>query len=57
MNYKNNNISITGPNKTAVFTLSDRIPIDHTVSFRDAITKDVYNTKNTLYDLFLVTLT
>ena len=52
MNYKNNNISITGPNKTAVFTLSDRIPIDHTVSFRDALTKDVYNTKNTLYDLF-----
>lgn len=52
MNYKNNNINITGPNKTAVFTLSDRIPIDHTVSFRDALTKDVYNTKNTLYDLF-----
>ncbi len=52
MNYKKNDINITGPNKTAVFTLSDRIPIDHTVSFRDALTKDIYNNKNTLYDLF-----
>ena len=53
MNYNKNNIDRFGPNKTAVFTLSDKIPIDHTVSFRDALTKDVYNTKNTLYDLFL----
>tara|TARA_B100001769_G_scaffold271658_2_gene264818 strand:- start:8062 stop:8556 length:495 start_codon:yes stop_codon:yes gene_type:complete len=52
MNYNKNNIDKFGPNKTAVFTLSDKIPIDHTVSFRDALTKDVYNTKNTLYDLF-----
>jgi len=52
MNYQKNDINITGPNKTAVFTLSDRIPIDHTVSFRDALTKDIYNNKNTLYDLF-----
>tara|TARA_B100001559_G_C16467256_1_gene607192 strand:- start:762 stop:1256 length:495 start_codon:yes stop_codon:yes gene_type:complete len=52
MNYKKNDINITGPNKTAVFTLSDRIPIDHTVSFRDALTKDIYNNKNTLYDHF-----
>lgn len=53
MNYnKNNNIDRFGPNKTAVFTLSDKIPIEHTVSFRDAITEDVYKTKNTLYDLF-----
>ena len=52
MNYKKNDINITGPNKTAVFTLSDRIPIDHTVSFRDALTKDIYSNKNTLYDLF-----
>ena len=52
MNYNKNNIDRFGPNKTAVFTLSDKIPIDHTVSFRDALTKDVYNTKNTLYDLF-----
>ena len=52
MNYKKNDINITGPNKTAVFTLSDRIPIDHTVSFRDALTKDIYNNKNTLYDIF-----
>ena len=52
MNYNKNNIDRFGPNKTAVFTLSDKIPIDHTVSFRDALTEDVYNTKNTLYDLF-----
>lgn len=52
MNYTKNDINITGPNKTAVFTLSDRIPIDHTVSFRDALTKDIYNNKNTLYDRF-----
>jgi len=52
MNYNKNNIDRFGPNKTAVFTLSDKIPIDHTVSFRDALTKDVYNSKNTLYDLF-----
>ncbi len=52
MNYNKNNIDRFGPNKTAVFTLSDKIPIDHTISFRDALTEDVYNTKNTLYDLF-----
>ena len=52
MNYNKTNIDRFGPNKTAVFTLSDKIPIDHTVSFRDALTKDVYNSKNTLYDLF-----
>ena len=52
MNYQKNDINITGPNKTAVFTLSDRIPIDHTVSFRDALTKDIYNNKNTLYERF-----
>tara|TARA_B100001175_G_C19153914_1_gene469567 strand:+ start:89 stop:583 length:495 start_codon:yes stop_codon:yes gene_type:complete len=52
MNYNKNNIDRFGPNKTAVFTLSDKIPIDHTVSFRDALTEDVYSRKNTLYDLF-----
>jgi hypothetical protein len=52
MNYQKNDINITGPNKTAVFTLSDRIPIDHTVSFRDALTKDIYSNKNTLYERF-----
>ena len=52
MNYQKNNINITGPNKTAVFTLSDRIPIDHTVSFRDALTKDTYNNTNTLHSEF-----
>ena len=52
MNYQKNNINITGPNKTAVFTLSDRIPIDHTVSFRDALTKETYNNTNTLHGDF-----
>lgn len=52
MNYNKNNIDRFGPNKTAVFTLSDKIPIDHTVSFRDALTEDVYSSKNTLYDVF-----
>lgn len=52
MNYNKNNIDRFGPNKTAVFTLSDKIPIHYTVSFRDALTEDVYSRKNTLYDLF-----
>ena len=52
MNYQKKNINITGPNKTAVFTLSDRIPINHTVSFRDVITKDTYTNINTLHGDF-----
>ena len=54
MNYNKNkdiNIDKFGPNKTAVFFLSDKVPLDHVVSFRDALTNEKCNT-NTLYDLF-----
>tara|TARA_B110000483_G_scaffold68665_2_gene85774 strand:+ start:7230 stop:7733 length:504 start_codon:yes stop_codon:yes gene_type:complete len=55
MNYNKNkdiNIDKFGPNKTAVFFLSDKVPLEHVVSFRDALTNEKCNTTNTLYDLF-----
>ena len=52
MNYETNNgrVDIMGPNTTAAFTLSDRMPVNQITSYRDAMNGNWYNTK--LSDVF-----
>ncbi len=47
MNYETNNgrVDIMGPNTTAAFTLSDRMPVNQITSYRDAMNGNWYNTK------------
>lgn len=40
----NGRVNIMGPNTTAVFTMSDRIPVNQDASFREAMTGSWYNT-------------
>lgn len=51
MNCSNGRVNILGPNVDARFQMTDKIPVNHTTSFRDALTGN-WNTSAYLTHFF-----